>query len=380
MDEIIDIEQIEKKLANLPDEVFQLMVVRSALRALTGFVNLSDASIEEAREHWVGSPNLTTFSALRAALSTVNVLIYPTKQMKRVAVASAEWAEAAPVAKGVHPGYCAAGAARAVSETADNRPESYRFVYDNYSHQDIGYVYLARDIDKFENFTDSTNILCFPIWIGEEPKGAISNSNALFKGLYPEGIPEKWDFWREWYQGFLIGKPIDWDLQKEIALIPDEDWKKGPEWIARLIEIIRKRRDLEATITAVKEEITVQRATITHRSHNQPPEMVDEVPQQLTIIWDHLGEIEEEIVKEKPTVDVLRKLLARTLAYAKAIGLYCASLGDAALKKAAEEIGSTGAKWVVRMTAAYFAVQAPPVQSGLQKIGALLEEFIKTLH
>ncbi len=35
-------------------------------------------------------------------------------------------------------------------------------------------------------------------------------------------------FWREWYQGFLDGKPLDWKLQRRVALIPDEDWDKGP--------------------------------------------------------------------------------------------------------------------------------------------------------
>lgn len=50
-------------------------------------------------------------------------------------------------------------------------------------------------------------------------------------------------FWRKWYQGFLDGTPLDWGLQKEIALIADVDWEKGPEWIAGLIEEIRKKYD-----------------------------------------------------------------------------------------------------------------------------------------
>jgi hypothetical protein len=29
----------------------------------------------------------------------------------------------------------------------------------------------------------------------------------------------------------LEGRPLDWDLQREVALIPDEDWEKGPEHI-----------------------------------------------------------------------------------------------------------------------------------------------------
>ncbi|UWQ07346.1 hypothetical protein [Aliiroseovarius crassostreae] len=46
-------------------------------------------------------------------------------------------------------------------------------------------------------------------------------------------------FWEEWYQGFLDGNPLDWELQRRVALIPDEDWEKGPEHIARKIEEIK---------------------------------------------------------------------------------------------------------------------------------------------
>lgn len=52
-----------------------------------------------------------------------------------------------------------------------------------------------------------------------------------------------WQFWRDWYQGFLDGKPLDWNLQRAVALIPDADWEKGPAHIAGVIEEIRKKYD-----------------------------------------------------------------------------------------------------------------------------------------
>lgn len=51
--------------------------------------------------------------------------------------------------------------------------------------------------------------------------------------------PDHWSFWRDWYQGFLDGKPINWDLQREVAMIPDADWDKGPEHIAEKIAEIQ---------------------------------------------------------------------------------------------------------------------------------------------
>lgn len=55
------------------------------------------------------------------------------------------------------------------------------------------------------------------------------------------GLSDYWSFWRDWYQGFLDGKPLDWELQRRVALIPDADWGKGPEHIARLIEEIKAK-------------------------------------------------------------------------------------------------------------------------------------------
>lgn len=51
-------------------------------------------------------------------------------------------------------------------------------------------------------------------------------------------LPE-WAFWNDWYQGFVEGEPLDWDLQCRVASIPNEDWKKGPAHVANLIERIK---------------------------------------------------------------------------------------------------------------------------------------------
>jgi len=51
---------------------------------------------------------------------------------------------------------------------------------------------------------------------------------------------QRTDFWTKWYQGFLDGKPLDWELQRRVALIPDEDWEQGPAHIAQKIEEIQR--------------------------------------------------------------------------------------------------------------------------------------------
>jgi hypothetical protein len=48
-----------------------------------------------------------------------------------------------------------------------------------------------------------------------------------------------WSFWRDWYQGFLDGNPLDWELQRRVALIDDVIWDAGPEAVAEEIERIK---------------------------------------------------------------------------------------------------------------------------------------------
>jgi len=75
--------------------------------------------------------------------------------------------------------------------------------------------------------------LFYQKWMHNKTKPYWDNFNN------PSQYGPEWQFWRDWYQGFLDGKPLDWDLQREVALIPDKDWDKGPEHIAQKIEDIK---------------------------------------------------------------------------------------------------------------------------------------------
>ena len=46
-------------------------------------------------------------------------------------------------------------------------------------------------------------------------------------------------FWADGTDGHAIrARPLSWDLQEKVALIPDEDWEKGAEHIAGVIREI----------------------------------------------------------------------------------------------------------------------------------------------
>ncbi len=63
-----------------------------------------------------------------------------------------------------------------------------------------------------------------------------------------------WSYWRNWYQRILDGGPFEWDFELRIANIADDDWSLGPKHIAKLIEEIRARFELEQEIAKLKEE------------------------------------------------------------------------------------------------------------------------------
>ncbi len=87
-----------------------------------------------------------------------------------------------------------------------------------------------------------SNLFLSPLW-GSKDGANMTHAISweVFKAHCEHHENAHMSFWREWYQGFLDGKPLDWELQKEIALIPDAEWEKGPQWIAEKIEEIRKK-------------------------------------------------------------------------------------------------------------------------------------------
>ncbi len=89
-----------------------------------------------------------------------------------------------------------------------------------------------------------------------------------------EAGPE-WTFWIDWYEKCLAGAPQDWQgLLTDIALIPTDDWDKGPKHIAELIALLERKHDLLAELRAAKERLAATLsagAGAAQRAHNNPP-------------------------------------------------------------------------------------------------------------
>jgi hypothetical protein len=74
-----------------------------------------------------------------------------------------------------------------------------------------------------------------PLWFGTPPEW-FTISDILVRTIWARD-PEIWDFWLRWWDGMLVGKPLDWTLQRDVALILDDVWKEGP--VAVKVEIDR---------------------------------------------------------------------------------------------------------------------------------------------
>lgn len=165
---------------------------------------------------------------------------------------------------------------------------------------------------------------------GDQPEHALT----IFLGALDQP-PLIGSFWRDWYQGFLNGKPLDWELQRQVALIPDEEWEQGPTHIAERIEEIRKRFELEARIADLEAERTKGIATEARLGigGNNPPEALDEsedITRQITIIWAAIDALKAETRKESTAPATVAKIIKTLGKGLLAILNWCARKGDLA--------------------------------------------------
>lgn len=100
----------------------------------------------------------------------------------------------------------------------------------------------SRDASEVEALTQTpTQLLARPIWWqSSEPTGISQGKTLLLDYFYSE--EETWAFWKRWYLDMFNGTWRDWDLARDVALIPDDVWKQGAAAVAEAIKGIEARR------------------------------------------------------------------------------------------------------------------------------------------
>ncbi|MCA3485935.1 MAG: hypothetical protein IOD05_01225 [Rhodobacter sp.] len=80
-----------------------------------------------------------------------------------------------------------------------------------------------------------------PLWASLAPE-SIADAWAQTRQEWALAGGPVWAFWTQFYENALAGRPQDWPLLRDIALIPPKDWQGGPDRVHPIIEGMLKRR------------------------------------------------------------------------------------------------------------------------------------------
>jgi hypothetical protein len=157
--------------------------------------------------------------------------------------------------------------------------------------------------------TVATNLWIEIEWdIGELTRGADRNFHTLWLWDPPESIAKRElpmleeiaretgsrnSFWHRWWFATKRGTPMNWDMQRDIALIDDAVWDEGPKAVMAAIAEIELSYAIAATPNA--EKISLNPTTqlfrsdpVSHLSNNHLADVVDTL-QDATRVFDDAG-------------------------------------------------------------------------------------------
>lgn len=96
-----------------------------------------------------------------------------------------------------------------------------------------------------------------PLWFADPPDW-FTSADAKMRAIWDAEGAERWGFWTRWWDGVLSGKQLDWDLQRRVALIPEDIWQQGPDAVAREIATLIEKLALDKTWNAERIEVNPQ--------------------------------------------------------------------------------------------------------------------------
>ncbi len=285
----------------------------------------------------------TALPFLRSCLISGVTAKMPTPELKNAAAAAA--AARATTTATAATAFVAATAAASAAAASTTSATIDAAANTNSAQAVAFWVSLQSDCDTIAHVEDA---LAMPLWlIGENPL-----EDSWHEVVNKEKGPE-WAFWIKWYEDALAGHPQNWKMLEKIALIDPEIWEAGPyavsERIAEILELHRLRAEV-ATLQAERDEFHSRVATAAHRSHNQPPDLVDsdfDLARETTIIWVGLDDASQELEKDEPDKGVLGKIAKQILSAIASVTRYCGKIADTAIMAAAKVGGGAVVTWVV---------------------------------
>ena len=209
---------------------------------------------------------------------------------------------------------------------------------------DILWAEVSRDAELWLDHADQGDgrlaITIAPLWSNENPleRDWHNLREKLLAADTPDPRGADWSFWVKWYDDILAGNPQNWDMLYEIATTDAIDWDASAREVNDRINQIVERYRLRDEVGALRRELEEARAAQANRaqrSHNMPPELVDEIPEieeRLTIVWAAAQEAENELEKTKPDPTILSKFAKIILDFGIWFTKYCGHISNFALK------------------------------------------------
>lgn len=99
--------------------------------------------------------------------------------------------------------------------------------------------------------TEGKDLLSAPLWHVDAPKQILRAELEGLENLARE-TGDSNSFWHRWYFAAKRGEWLDWELQRDVALIPDEVWKQSPKAVMAAIAEIEARHAAKAQADALE--------------------------------------------------------------------------------------------------------------------------------
>ncbi len=169
---------------------------------------------------------------------------------------------------------------------------------------------VLADLEDHEQGTTDEQAFYSPLFSVYDPPD--SHKSAMW---YFDQVPNSgpWVFWRSWYQGYFDGQPLDWELQKQIALIDNSIWNAGPNAIADEIRRVRARLKVESSLAELKVHLEAKRLARHGIGGNNPPESIhdERLSGPITLIWETTEELWTALEEENPARESIEVILGK---------------------------------------------------------------------
>ncbi|MEM7089034.1 MAG: hypothetical protein AAF496_05630 [Pseudomonadota bacterium] len=235
-------------------------------------------------------------------------------------------------------------------------------VLDSFDSGVSAFEFQSNLVDLDTSYIQERSASCFsrPLFHNTEPFFMYRRGRSNF--LLTIKLFGGTEFWESWYRGFIAGKPLDWELQRRVALIDDAIWQQGPDYVAEEIERIRSRLEVERTLRDVKDRLSVQKIARHGIGGNNPPESIqdEQLSGAITLIWDAAEELSTAMEQESPAREWVEAILARLKSGLASLLKWCAGKVNLAVGTAVV-VGTTKGATVV--ADAYFAKHPEKIEA-----------------